>query len=301
MTLARQLGDQPLLMRCYVNLPGLMEAAGGDWRESVRLCQEGLEIARRGMDRGSASWLASNLAELYEYLGRMRDGLAAAEEALDWARSIGNEQDTAGPVHRVASFHQLMGDADRAGQLHAEAQALERIAEVQAQAFHPVQAAWERWHSDPLGATRALDEGVPDAGPNADAGAYWLARMALRVSDRTALQHAISIAERSWKDIDAGRPALEREWLRALGDPDGGDRRVLRVAQALEALGYRYPAADAAADAALLAARGGRDPAEALALADSLYAECEIVPPLGPLPESSFLAPMHTEAGVQPA
>ncbi|MGI8702904.1 MAG: hypothetical protein ACR2JZ_00110, partial [Candidatus Limnocylindrales bacterium] len=169
------------------------------------------------------------------------------------------------------------------------------------QVFRPVQEAWERWSDDPLGATRALDERIPDAGANADTGAYWLARMALRVSDRTALQHAISIAERSWKGIDAGRPALEREWLRALGDPDGGDRRVLRVAQELEALGYLYPAADAAADAALLAARGGRDPTEKLALADHLYAECEIVPPLGPLPESSFLAPMHTEAGVQPA
>jgi hypothetical protein len=64
-------------------------------------------------------------------------------------------------------------------------------------------------------------------------------------------------------------------------DPAVASEAVRHVARDFEPIGCRLPAADAYADAALLAEQAGLDPGLDRASADRLYAACGAVPILG--------------------
>jgi hypothetical protein len=68
------------------------------------------------------------------------------------------------------------------------------------------------------------------------------------------------------------------------------------VADEFEAIGYRLPAADCRADAALLARRAGLDPTADETEARRLYAACSAVPWLGELPETRWVGAAETTA-----
>lgn len=68
------------------------------------------------------------------------------------------------------------------------------------------------------------------------------------------------------------------------------------MADEFEAIGYRLPAADCHADAALLAGRADLDPTAYEVEARRLYAACGAVPLLGELPEARWIGAAETTA-----
>ena len=122
--------------------------------------------------------------------------------------------------------------------------------------------------------------------------AHWLARGALRLGDQPRLEQAVRIIRESPEPPSLGAQA-RREWV--LGMTDGSDGRTVEsAARRLEELGLLVPAADAWADAALLAARAGRT-SVALDRATALIARIGMHPLLGPLPETRWLEPVRHE------
>lgn len=80
------------------------------------------------------------------------------------------------------------------------------------------------------------------------------------------------------------------------GDLATGAATLRAVAGEFEAIGYRLPAADCHADAAVLAERARLDPALDLAEARRLYDACGAMPLLGELPEARWIGAAETTA-----
>jgi hypothetical protein len=80
------------------------------------------------------------------------------------------------------------------------------------------------------------------------------------------------------------------------GEPAASSPALRAVADELAALGYRLPAADCHADAALLARRADLDPTADETEARRLYAACSAVPLLGELPETRWVGAAETTA-----
>jgi hypothetical protein len=117
--------------------------------------------------------------------------------------------------------------------------------------------------------------------------------MALRLGDSERLAEGIAIAHEAWDGIEEGRAGRLRRWMTGLaqGASETGRALISAMVTDLERLGYLPLAADAAADLALLTARSGADDSEAVARAQRLYEGTEVVPVLGPLPETRWLTP----------
>lgn len=110
--------------------------------------------------------------------------------------------------------------------------------------------------------------------------------MAFRLADRSLLEDAVAVSRDC--DVDGG-PGYRAKlgWLEAL--PAHGEEGPVRdAAIRLEKLGWRKPALDAWADAALMAARAGR-PSDALEHARALARATGLHPLLGSLPEDRWL------------
>ncbi len=119
--------------------------------------------------------------------------------------------------------------------------------------------------------------------------------MALRLGGASSLEGSVG----AFLDVAArcGGPirALQRRWIEALlGEPAASCSALRAVAHEFEAIGYRLPAADCHADAALLARRANLDPTPDEAEARRLYAACSAVPLLGELPEPRWIGAAET-------
>ena len=112
--------------------------------------------------------------------------------------------------------------------------------------------------------------------------------MALRLRDDPALAHAAALASQLGSPGVSRVTAAGHAWIDALtGSHD--HIAVEAVADDLEERGYSLQAADARADAALLATRAGLS-TEAGEWALEFYARIGARPRLGPLPETRWLA-----------
>jgi len=103
---------------CLMSLGALADAA--PFFERGKAMVEELE------DWTNASAGYQNLAGLYAYLGALEQSAAAADEALTLARRAENERNERDSLVRQAWTAHLRGEADSAGALFAQAEALER-------------------------------------------------------------------------------------------------------------------------------------------------------------------------------
>ncbi len=109
----------------------------------------------------------------------------------------------------------------------------------------------------------------------------------MRLGDRGALEQAAHDHHRDWPDNESQLRKAKARWIDGLaGSAPHVD--VASAAAALEELGYRSPAADAYADAAILAARASAD-SDAELQARRLYEAIGMHPLLGQLPETRWL------------
>ncbi len=291
--LAQAADDRNLLLRCYINLPATRSNRGDDLRPLVALTEEGLNRARRAAADNTVAWLAGNQAEYVVELGR----LDAASNYLDEAIAAS----TAAPLlahmylHQ-ANVHRLRGDIAAADRALGESEASSAEVEPQIAAEWLLARAWARWPDDPRGALETLARAANDTDVWALQRvfvAHELARMALRLDDREALERAVDLHQDARPADGPRRRHAEWRWLDGLADDTAG-QAVETAAAELEDLGLKLKAADAWADAALLAARSRRV-SDARDRAMALIDEIGLHPLLGPLPETRWLEPLDAD------
>jgi hypothetical protein len=250
------------------------------------------------MDHALASWIAETLANVLAFEGRLDEALAYADEAIANAGLVGNQGRLANCIASRAPIRLARGDMSGARSDFDEFRRISPTPEPQSIAGGALFDAEVNWPVDPSAACRSITAALrsPDIAPASLLDtAPTAARMAFRVGEATSLASSIaaytSVADRCGGPIRM----LERRWMEALpGEPSASCLALRAVADAFGAIGYRLPAADCHADAAVLAVRAHLDPAFDLAEAGRLYAACGAVPLLGELPEARWIGAAET-------
>jgi len=290
MELARAADDRLLMGRCYINVPALMLGNGDLAVDILPIMDEGLGRSRRSLDHAMTSWIAQNRADVLASVGRLPEALTDADEALGEARLLDELGRVEGCLGERAWVRLLSGDRDGSRADVAEAQALGVQPEPQSVIYRAMFEALFRWPDDRAEATRAMVAAIAtaDAAPASLLDTAPMAiRMAFRAGDVASLTEALAafmlVSARSMGPVRQ----LERRWLSALvRDPSDALPELVEVAEAFEAIDYPLPAANAWADAALLAERLGRadDVLDFAARAQGFLAACSAVPLLGDVP-----------------
>lgn len=298
--LAIEAGDRLLLSRCAINLPAVMDGNGEPSERTVPILLEGIERARRSVNRDAVSWIAANLADVLEADGRLAEAMAYRDEAIAAAEALGDRQDLASRTIGRGWTMFLRGEREAAIRQVEAGLAIGAVTEPQAEIYPVIWDAWVRWPAHAREVVRALDDAVArrtTASFGIFIGGLWLARLALRIGDEAVLRRGIDAVMRGAEGCSGPIRAADRRWLAGLGlAPAEGAEAVAGAARDLAALSRLLPAADAFADAALLAAGAGLDATPFASEAERLYAACGAVPVLGPLPETEWLATGATPA-----
>jgi len=277
--LAREAGDRALEMRCYINLPAIRINRGRALDDILEMTAEGLRRARRGADYSSIGWLAGNLAESLLEAGRPREAIEAAAEAVV-AAAHGSAKLAAHKRLMRARLLGLLGEVEEGEREKAEALSLGYDAEPQIGADPLLDDAWARWPREPRAAFEQLvraTEVTAMLARERGRALHWAARMALRLDDAEALDRLIAAHRETRTKAASGAVAARDRWVDGLGVDLAA---VEAAAEELEALGYRFSAADAWADAGILA-KGSGAGERAAKRATELYAAMGVFPPLG--------------------
>jgi tetratricopeptide (TPR) repeat protein len=296
---ARAAGDRALLLRCYINVPATRYGRGDPLPPLVAVADEGLRLARRSAATHTLAWLAGNRSEFAREMGRLDEALAHADEAVRNADVISRSHQAARLLAR-ALIHRLRGDPVAARRDVEEAERIGADHEPQIAVLLPRNRALEQWPDHPADAARSLADWAiehrPLLGPR-NPGVHELVRMAVRLDDDALLETAVEL-HRSTRAGEPSRLLAAREaWIDGLAADDLA--AVEAAAAFLDEQGYRVSAADAWADAALLAARTGAT-SQADRRAREAYRSMGVHPLLGSLPETRWVAPGDGLRGASP-
>ncbi len=122
----------PVACRAYANLGVLYSIL--DPGRAIEACQAGLALAKRIGDLGLQPWLYANLAAAYcTFTGQCEaEGIAAAQQAIDLDRQLGQRDHLAVPLIVLGQIYQCHGEPARAVEYYVEALRLaEEIQEPQ--------------------------------------------------------------------------------------------------------------------------------------------------------------------------
>ncbi len=293
---ARAAGDRALLLRCYINVPATRYGRGDPLPPLVAVADEGLQLARRSAATHTLAWLAGNRSEFAREMGRLDEAIVHADEAVRNAVVISPGHQAARLLSR-ALIHRLRGDPAAARRDVEEAERISAEHEPQVAVFLPRNRALERWPDDPVAAARGLADWAVEhrasLGPR-NPGVHELVRMAVRVADRVLLETAVDL-HRSTRAGQPSRLLRARDaWIDALASDDLA--AVEAAAAIFDEQGYRVSAADAWADAALLATRLGVT-STAGSRAEEAYRAMGVHPLLGALPETRWLVDADSDRG----
>jgi hypothetical protein len=155
--------------------------------------------------------------------------------------------------------------------------------EVQILSYLAAFDAWTLWPNADKAIERLL---VPVRRPvlaaNGEIPAALLARIGLRVGRMDVVATAAAFAERATGAATGPFLRLVRAAIRGLVEPGAESARALeRTAEELLDRGYRLPAAEVLADAAIVAQRAGLEAEAPAERARALFADCSVVPVLG--------------------
>jgi hypothetical protein len=146
------------------------------------------------------------------------------------------------------------------------------------------------WADDPEGSVTSLESGIKNI-LETDENPYHttlslLGRMALRIGRDESLRVAADALRILARDANDSPVGIHARHCEALLDADRARAAltVAGIAAEFEAVEHRLAAADAYADAAWLAERGGSPNDDFARRAASLYTACSAVPLLEPLP-----------------
>jgi len=283
LALARAADDRLLLSRCFINVPAIMYANGERKERVLSLSREGLDRSRRSMDHATTSWIARNIGDFLAFEGSLDEALVYTEEAIGAARAVGEVGKVADTLGLRAVIRFAKGDREGAQAAIAESRRATRTFEPQEAIYHTLFDAVFLWTDDAPAAFRSLSEELHSTAVAPatllDAGLI-AARMALRIGDAAGLERSVSLFMDVAARCSGPVRVLQVRWMDALRgeDREAGAATLRAIAREFEEIGYRLPAADCHADAALLAERASLDPAPDLADARRLYAACGAVP-----------------------
>jgi class 3 adenylate cyclase len=303
--LAQDARDHTLIARCHINVPALMNTNGMPWSEWGPIMKAGLETSRRAVDRSSTAWTAENLGDAAWERGTIREAIAYYQEGLEAATALRDELKVTIARLSIGWMHYFMGDYGVVQAVEADrARLAASNPEAQAELYEAMWVAWRRWREDdPPVAIAGLRAAIESAEDVSEVHApRLLARQALRAGDREALVVAEKYILEVARTAVGPLRRLDTRWVEALrrGGPGAVDD-LARIASDWESMEYRLIAADVFADAALIAARDGIEASPLIAAANRLYAQCEVVPVLGPLPEDRWVEPRTGDAVAAPA
>lgn len=297
--LARAANDRLLLTRCYNNLPSVMLSAGLPAADVLPMLEDGLATLRRSGDRASAAWVAQSVGDVLFDAGELAAATRYFEESLAAAESVGDALKAVVQRLNLAYVQYFGGDESAAPLIESIYAELETFhSEPQADVYRPLWRAHRRWRDDPQAAIRGLRDAVEPHRHDAThhPGGLLLARMAYRTGDAASLELGTQVVVEAARRASGPIRLLDRRWMGALLEPAAsGAVSLAAVADELDALGQRWLSAEAAADAALAAARAGND-FDALERAQARYAAAAVIPWLGPLPEERWLQPAAVAA-----
>jgi class 3 adenylate cyclase/tetratricopeptide (TPR) repeat protein len=289
--LAREAQDRALLIRCYINLPTTIVEAGGDYLRAVAMYEEGLTLARRAVNRSAQAWLCTNLGATLATLGRLEEAVAIHREGIAAGEAVGFFRRG---LPELAMTLVLAGRYEEALATWEQAREVESDPEPQMELYWTGTEALLRWRDDPQHSVEMLDAALRRR-DHVQSGFFdtcrWLVRMAARTGQIERLEPGLA-ALRAGAAAELGPLLpLHVRWLEALIGPPSEERaaEIGEVATALEEMGHRLLAADALADAALVARRAGV-PSEVLESgATDRYDACGTTPVLGALPEMRWV------------
>lgn len=289
--LAFAANDRMLIARCDINVPAMLQSNGATLAELAPVWQEGLQRARRSVDRSRISWMALNIADMLCFAGRLREALAFEDEAIEAGTALGDHDIVDFARMRRAWIRHAMGDPDAAFALWRGRVVVGTI-ETQNAIYPVIWDAWTSFESGPREAVERLRQGVEQATESYGLldGGRGLMRMATRTGDEEALQVGTAALRRVTSACSGPLRAVDSDWATAsLLEPADAVTAFVGVAEQWLALECPLPAADAYADVALAARRAGSDATRYETEALRLYSACEAVPTLGPLPETRWV------------
>lgn len=218
-------------------------------------------------------------------------------ESLEIARLLGDRVQTAARRGARAYMEAWMGNWQAVERMEAEGPITEDVDEEQNRVWTLIWTAWRLWSNDPDAAVAYLAREVPKVEIDRGPGCQWLARMAFRTGDVAALAVA---RESVPAQVDSEGVLLEstRTSVNALSgdDPDKAEK-LASVARTLEESQHLMLAEQIWVDVALVLARAGRDASDAIARVNAINAIGGMVPTLGPLPETRWMAPATATVG----
>ena len=293
--LARETQDRELLMRCYINLPTTIVEEGGDHRKAIAMYEEGLTLARRAVNRSALGWLCTNLGATLGTLGRLEEALAVHREGIAAGEAVGYFRRG---LPELAMTLVLAGRHDEAVVTWRQARDLEGEPEPQMVLYWRGVEALLEWPDDPHHSVETLAAALRNQ-EQVQSGFFdtcrWLVRMAARTGQTDLMQPGLA-ALRAGAGAGLGPLLpLHMRWLEALVAVPAAEpvEEVGEVAAGLAEIGHELLAADALADAALVARRAGLPAEELASRAMDGYAACGTVPVLGALPELRWVETPH--------
>jgi len=281
--LARAAGDRALLMRCYINLPSLQGVNGAAGTTILPFALEGVEAARRAMDRGSLSWMTANLSAYYLSYGDLALAEAMIQEGLEAATAIDYRSQIETAAWRSALCRLAAGERTGAGRaIETLLISASHVTEPQYILSLAMVRATIDWPDDPAGSLRGLVDavkGFDGALGTSMEPALSCARMAARLGDAEVLRWAADVYREASAGTGGPVRRVERRWIEALGaEPATGRAAMHEVVAAFLELDEPRFAAEAMLDGAMLADRAGLDGSADRAAGKARLAACGMVP-----------------------
>ncbi|MGZ4154260.1 MAG: AAA family ATPase, partial [Actinomycetota bacterium] len=134
--LAKEVGDQTVLLRVYNNYPSIVSVFGSDHRRAIDVLQEGIELAERAGAVGNLAWLLGTLSDITSELGDLQETEHTERRAIVLAEESGDAPLLGIRLNGLAWVVLLRGRVDEADELYRQAVAiLELNREPQADIF----------------------------------------------------------------------------------------------------------------------------------------------------------------------
>ncbi len=119
-------GYMDAALRAYITLAANQPAEEAE--RSFQLFEKGFELAKKVGAIRHLSWIGTNLADMYFYMGDMNKAVLLAEESVALDKKAGNMINLCYSMNELGFFHGILGEPDKSEQYHKEALNLSREA-----------------------------------------------------------------------------------------------------------------------------------------------------------------------------
>jgi tetratricopeptide (TPR) repeat protein len=98
----------------------------GDFNQALKLSQDSIEIYREIGDRQGEAASLHQMSIIYQILGDLNQALQFSQDSIDIEREIGNRQGEASSLHQMSIIYQTLGDLNQALKLSQDSIEIQR-------------------------------------------------------------------------------------------------------------------------------------------------------------------------------